>query len=154
MRLTVDNRTGAEVLEEQVCVESCTGQDQLQWGDLLQHISHLSEQEVSEAVTLVHLVLGEHRGFYPGVLTRSISWSELPSSLDAHHNNMSDSCQTGVSWHQRPEEHSTGAKGEQRLWRDPEEINRDRETSVYPQHDSHLSHVQVQCFVKPTPDPK
>lgn len=57
MRLTVDDRTGAKVLQEQVRVQSSTGQDQLQLGHLIQHVSHLSEQEVGQTVTLVHLVL-------------------------------------------------------------------------------------------------
>ena len=41
-------------------------------------------------------------------------------SLDAHHNDVCDSCQAGISSHQRPEEHPTGAKGQQCLGGDPE----------------------------------
>lgn len=58
--LTVDNRAGAKVLKEQVYIQSCTGQDQFQCGDLLKHISHLSEQEVCQAISLMHLILLNH----------------------------------------------------------------------------------------------
>lgn len=55
--LTVDNGAGAKVLMEQVYIQSCTGEDQFQCGDLLKHIPHFSEQKVSQTVALMHLVL-------------------------------------------------------------------------------------------------
>lgn len=58
--LTVDNRAGAKVLTEQVHIQCCTGEDHFQCGDLLKHISHFSEQEVSQTVALMHLVLFKH----------------------------------------------------------------------------------------------
>lgn len=58
--LTVDNGAGAKVLKEQVYIQSCTGEDQFQCGDLLKHIPHLSEQEVSQTITLMYLVLSKH----------------------------------------------------------------------------------------------
>lgn len=56
---TVDNGAGAKVLTEQVYIQSCTGEDQFQFGDLLKHIPHFSEQKVSQAVAFMHLILFE-----------------------------------------------------------------------------------------------
>lgn len=58
--LTVDNRARAKVLKEQVYIQRCTGKNQFQCGDLLKHIPHLSEQEVSQTITLMYLVLLKH----------------------------------------------------------------------------------------------
>lgn len=54
------NRAGAKVLEEQVYIQSCTGQDQFHCGDLLKNIPHLCEQKVSQTITLMDLILVKH----------------------------------------------------------------------------------------------
>lgn len=56
-RLTVNNWAGAKVLTEQVYIQSCTRQDQFYCGNLLKHIPHLREEEVSQTITLMHLIL-------------------------------------------------------------------------------------------------
>lgn len=53
----MNNRAGAKVLKEQVYIQSCTGQDQFQFRDLMKNIPHLSKQKVSQTITLMHLVL-------------------------------------------------------------------------------------------------
>ncbi len=58
--LTMDNRAGAKVPKEQVYIQSRTGEDQFQCGNLLKHIPHLSEQEVCQTITLMYLVLLKH----------------------------------------------------------------------------------------------
>lgn len=56
----MDDRAGAKVLLEQVCVQSRAGEDQLQRGELLEHVPQFGQQEISQAVALVHLVLFAH----------------------------------------------------------------------------------------------
>lgn len=56
-RLTVNNWAGAKVLTEQVYIQSCTREDQFYCGNLLKHIPHLREEEVSQTITLMHLIL-------------------------------------------------------------------------------------------------
>lgn len=53
----MDDRTGAKVAEEQLHVQGSAGQDELQIGHRLEHVPDLDQQEVTEAVPLVNLVL-------------------------------------------------------------------------------------------------
>lgn len=53
----MDYRAGAKVLEEQIYVQSCTGENQLQGGNPLDNVPHFSEEEVSQAIALVNLIL-------------------------------------------------------------------------------------------------
>ena len=53
----MDDRTGAKVAEEQLHVQGSTGQDELQIRHRLEHVPHLGQQEVTQTIPLVNLIL-------------------------------------------------------------------------------------------------
>lgn len=56
----MDDRTGAKVLAEKIRIQSRAGEDQFQRRELLKHLPQFGQEEIGQAVALVHLVLFTH----------------------------------------------------------------------------------------------
>lgn len=55
--LTVNNRAKAKVSDEKIHIQGSAGENELQRRHLLEHVPHLGQEEICQAVSLVDLVL-------------------------------------------------------------------------------------------------